>query len=142
MKSINSLIAFLVFFLSFSVEALGQKATIDSLENELLYHIKSDTVKVDLLNSASYYYKSFDIIEAEKKALEANRLAKKLNYKRGEAKSLSRLGRIYLKKTELGKAENSIVEALNLFVEINDQDGINSSKLDLAEINYRNNDLE
>ncbi|PHR72864.1 MAG: sensor histidine kinase [Lutibacter sp.] len=130
----------LVFSLSLQTLTFSQEKVIDSLKNELLLHKKDDTTKVNLLNALSASYTSFDFKKSEEKAQEANSLAKKLNYKKGEARSFLRLGIQHRKKSEYDKAGENALKALKLYEEINNLKGINSSYISLGVTAYRSND--
>ena len=133
---------FYVFFLSFSTLAFSQEKVIDSLKNELLQHKKVDTTKVNLLNTLSFYYSSFDIKKSQEKAQEANSLSKTLSYKKGEAKSYIRFSNNHRKKSELEEAEDNALKALKLYEEINNQDGINASYISLGTVAQYKNDSD
>jgi len=142
MKNIKASILILAFSLLFPTLTFSQEKVIDSLKNELLQHKKNDTTKVNLLNALSYSYSSFDSKESKEKAQEANSLAKKLNYKKGEARSFLRFSNIHRKKSELDEAEECAMKALKIYEEINNQAGINSSYISLGNVAYYNNDTD
>ncbi len=135
------LIAF-YFSLFFYVSTFAQTKELDSLKNLLKNHTKNDTIKANLLNNLSYYYSNSDIEKAQEKAQEALDLCKKLNYKRGEAYSLRRIGSNYRKIYELQKAKKYMLEAMKVYEEINDELGVNDCKLGLAAIAYYDNDID
>lgn len=142
MKNISISILFLVFSLSLQTLAFSQEKVIDSLKNELLQHKKNDTTKVNLLNALSSKYSNFDSKKAKEKAQEANSLAKKLNYKKGEARSFLRLSINHRKKSELDEAEENAIKALKLYEEINNQKGINASYISLGNAARYKNELD
>jgi tetratricopeptide (TPR) repeat protein len=142
MKSNNIFIVFILCFISFSITGLSQNSTLDSLETELKNHTEEDTTRVNLLNTLSASYSSFDFKKSVKKAKEANSLAKKLNYKKGEAKSFLRLGIQHRKKSELDEAEEDVLKALKLYEEINNQDGINASYINLGNVAHYKNETD
>ena len=142
MKVNNTRFFILLCILLFSGATFSQNTTLDSLEKELNLHPKPDTVRVNLLISLSSQLISIDIINAQKKAEEANSLAKKLNFKKGEAGSFLRLSRIHRKKSELDVAEKYAQNALKLYEEINSQKGVNYSNTSLAQVAYYKNDAD
>ena len=142
MKNIKTSILVLVFSLLLQTLTFSQEKVIDSLENELLQHKENDTTKVNLLNTLSAHYSSFDFKKSEEKAQEANSLAKQLNYKKGEAKSFLRLGIQHRKTSELDEAEEDAFNALKLYEDINDQDGINAAYINLGNIAHYKNDSD
>lgn len=137
---ISSLI--LVILFCFQAFSFAQEKVIDSLNKVLLQHKKNDTIKVNLLNRLAIGYSSFDINISVEKAQEAYDLAKQLNFRKGEAKSLLRFGHNYTKKAELDSAEIAANKALSICEDINDQRCINASYICLAEIAYYNNDSD
>ncbi|MCF6279667.1 MAG: tetratricopeptide repeat protein [Flavobacteriaceae bacterium] len=138
----NIKIPILVFSLLLQTLIFSQEKVIDSLKNELLQHKKNDTAKVNLLNALSFSYFSFDFKKSNEKAQEANSLAKKLNYKKGEAKSFVRLSHNHRRNSELNEAERDALKALKLYEEINDQAGINASHTALGNVAYYKNDVD
>ncbi len=125
--------------MTFQTFTFSQERTIDSLKNALILHKTNDTTKVNLLNKLSLSYNSFDVNKSIEIAQEANDLAKQLNYKKGEARSLIRLSNIHRKKTELDEAKTLGHQALQLYEELNDESGINDSYISLGSLAYRNN---
>ncbi|MFK7747458.1 MAG: tetratricopeptide repeat protein [Kordia sp.] len=97
------------------VSVNAQNKVIDSLENVLEIHKENDSIKVDLLNKLALRYKSVAIDKSEKKAQEANRLAIKIKYTKGVAKSILILSKIHIVKAEYKEAEDKALEALELF---------------------------
>ncbi len=142
METIKISILVLAFSLSIQTLTFSQEKVIDSLKNELLQHKKNDTIKVNLLNVLSSRYSSFDFNKSKEKAQEANSLAKKLNYKKGEARSFIRLSSNHQKKSELDEAEEDALKALKLYEEINNQDGVNASYINLGTVAYYKNDTD
>ncbi len=111
-------------FLLFITFSFGQNKKIDSLKIELQNHKVNDTIKVTLLNSLAHEYDNYDITKAKIKALEANSLAKKLDFKKGEARSFFVLSNIHISKSEFSDAQNYGLQALKLYKNINDYEGV------------------
>lgn len=118
MKIINSTIS-LLLLLFFSATVLSQSKVLDSLNNELSIYKQKDTIRVDLLNSLAHNYRRHNISIAEEKSIEANNLAKELDYKKGFAKSILIFSKIHITKGEFNEALDDALKSLKLYEEIN-----------------------
>ena len=139
-KSIQSILVLSI--LLFVTSNGAQNKVVDSLQKVLQNHTVQDTARVHLLNKLSYGYTKIDINKAEDMAQKAYALAQKLQYKKGEAKSLMRLSYNQIKKAKIEDAETLALKALKLCEDIEDQDCITSAYIKLAEIAYYNNDYD
>ncbi len=110
-KNVLSLFCLLLF--SMSIQA--QKKVIDSLKIELQNHTTRDTVRVNLLNTLAYTYRSYDISIAEEKSIEANNLAKELDYEKGLARSILIFSKIHVSKSEYPEALEDALKSLELY---------------------------
>jgi tetratricopeptide (TPR) repeat protein len=142
MKHKNLLFLSFIYPLLFPLIVLSQNKEIDSLKTELQNHKLNDTLKVQLLNELSYSYSKLEISKSNEIAQEAHDLAKKLNYKKGEAKSLLRFSRNILKEGGQDDADTYALKALKLCEEINDMDCIYSSYEALGKAAYFNGEFD
>lgn len=118
MKNIKTSILVLICSLSFTKTCFSQSKVIDSLNNELSIKTQKDTLRVNILNSLAYNYRRHDISIAEEKSIEANNLAKELNYKKGIALSILMFSKIHISKGEFDEALTDAQESLKLYKEI------------------------
>lgn len=132
----------LILLLFISTISFAQNAEIDSLENVLLHHQADDTTKVNLLNLLADEYANSDINKSHEIAQEANILAKKINYKKGEARSYLRFSYNHLKKSEMVEAEECVLKAEKLYEEINYKEGITRTLICKAKAAFYEKDLE
>ena len=127
-------IVFFICFFCIPATILSQSKEIDSLVNELKIHTKKDTSRVNLLNELSAYYTGIDNEKSYEKAQEAIALAKKLNFKKGEAYSLLRFSEYKSNISELDSAIEYGFEALLICQEINDEDCLYATYIDLGRV--------
>ncbi|MFT4661469.1 MAG: tetratricopeptide (TPR) repeat protein [Patiriisocius sp.] len=142
MESINKYLLSFLAFLLYSLNVQAQTSAIDSLTNELSHHQKRDNIRVDLLNSLAYHYSSNDIGKSEENTIAANKLAEKLGYTKGLAKSYSNFSNIHITKSELDEALDDAIEGLKLYEEINNYKGITSSYNTLGTIYAYKSELD
>src|SRR5918993_354664 len=113
-------LALIFGWLVFSLSAKGQEHVIDSLKN-LLPAAKQDTQHFRVLRLISVLYdesNSDSSIEYEQRAL---RLAKRLNFKGGEIRSISHLGFLAMTKGNYSTALDLLIQAK----EYNNVDAVN-----------------
>lgn len=96
---------------------------LDSLISTLS-NANNDTVKINILNEISWNYSEYNFIKALEYANSALRLSNNINWKFGEAAAHNNLGEAYKYKGEIGKAIDNYEIALEIFVQINDQNEI------------------
>lgn len=131
------------FFLILITESLfSQTKDIDSLKRELTRHTSKDTTRVNILNSLAYSYNGNDNDKAEEKAQEANKLAKKLKYKSGEARSYFVYSHIHISKSENDDAKEDGLKSLALYQKINDYNEIIYVYSVLGKISLRKHDSD
>jgi tetratricopeptide (TPR) repeat protein len=95
---------------------------------QLAASMEDSSVELDVLvGQANAQLRMHQIVEAQEKLNSCRELAHELGRTDLEAKSLCKLGRLYLKHGEDAgdqkKARELLTEALNLFLEVNDQSG-------------------
>lgn len=134
--------AFLLYLLFSTVIGFSQNGKIDSLKTELQSHLAEDTVRVNLLNSLAFKYIKHDVHLAENRAVEANELAQKISFTRGEARSLVVLSNIFMSKNDYDKAELDGLNALELFKQIDNSYGISSTYNMLGTICIHQNQVD
>lgn len=117
MKNILLYLSLLILYLP----VFSQNAEIDSLENLLANHQKTDTIKIDLLNDIAFKMRFYDLDRTLQYARLADSLSDITSYKKGKAKSLKIQG-VYFKSTEdYPKALNCYQESIKISREINDR---------------------
>ncbi len=99
----------------------SQNAEIDSLENLLAKHQKTDTIKIDLLNDIAFKVRFYNLDKTLQYAIRADSLAEFVDYKKGKAKSLKIQGVYYRNKEDDAKALNCYQRSIKISQEINDQ---------------------
>ena len=112
---------FLIFILNIN---LFSQNDIKSLERKLSNSSVTENEKVDVLNELAEKYKSISaekIVEYGKRALE---LSKKIDYKKGEAKSLSNIGSGYTYLSNYDKALEYYLKYLRINEEMGDKNSI------------------
>ena len=130
----KKLLATLLMFVT-AAALYAQQSTIDSLTNLLSTYV--DTPRVIVLNKLSFQYM---LRGQHKTALDfgnqARELSKKLDYKRGHAKSLVNIGNVYGGQSDLPTAAEYFLRGLELAKEINDLVVISHCTNNLGEV-YR-----
>ena len=104
--------------------AFGQIKEIDSL-NRLLALAKEDTAKVQVLVALSFYDQSFE--NGLRLAQQGLELAKKINYKKGEAQSLHQIANQFSFVNNFPLALHYLIESLKIKEQLNDQEGYSRS---------------
>jgi len=108
----------LIIFLYFLVSAVqAQKTPIDSLKNILSTNI-NDTLRVNILNQISFLLRNSDIKTSFNYALQANELAKKINYKNGIAESYGYMGLLYYREGKHDLSVEAHLKSLRLYEEL------------------------
>jgi len=108
----------------FSLQVYSQNAEIDSLENLLANHPKTDTVKIDLLIEIAKKSRSFDLGKALQYATHADSLSDVLNFKKGKSKSLQLIGNYYFYTQELSEALEYYKQELEISEKIENKNEI------------------
>ena len=125
MKSI--LLLLLVFTISnLKAEPLQGQAKLDSLLAELP-NAKGDTNEVNLLEDISFYFRLNDNKKGIYYGISGLNLAKKINWKNGEAYCLSSIGNNYSRQSNFQKALEYFQKSLKISEEIGDKSGISSA---------------
>lgn len=119
MKKILAVSLILCVFNSYA-----QKKTIDSLLT-FLKTAKEDTMRVNALNNLSFQFSlTADYNYELSYAVEALTLAKRLNWKKGQATALNNIGGAYDNKGNLPEALKYYISSLKIMEEIGDKRGI------------------
>jgi signal transduction histidine kinase len=123
-KTNSFVILLLLTFLLNVLTVKSQAHEIDSLENLLSHHAEEDTIKVNLLNEIAYKLYTKDTDRTLLLAEEASSLAKKLNFTKGEAKSLRLKGIYYNMKANYPLSLEYHQKSLNIYEKLGDKKGI------------------
>lgn len=112
---------------------------IDSLMKELP-NANEDTNKVNLLCTLSTYYYAFEPDSGIKYGYQSVELSKKLDWKKGLAKSYNGLGINYSMKSNNLKASELFNKALEIYKSLDDKDGISQQlgNLGIVSMNLSN----
>jgi tetratricopeptide (TPR) repeat protein len=118
------LLVFLFIKLSCSISFAQYQRQLDSLQ-KLVITSTNDSIKVDLINDiGGYRVKAHDYNNALDDLLEAQSLAKKINYKNGLSNALQRIGVLLMNKFNYSEAMDYYAKALAIKKEIGDKKGI------------------
>ncbi len=124
MKKISLIIILFLIYSSCIKIYAQEQATVDSLENVLHKHKKQDTVRVNLLNKIAYNIRRKDAKKSLKYAKEAEELATKIGFVKGEAESQRQIGIYYWLQADYPKALEYYQKSLNIYEELGDKIGI------------------
>ena len=105
----------------------AQNAPIDSLKNLLKTHPKEDSMRVELLTELAFRFYQTSVDSTLFLAKQANALAKKIGYKRGEGRSLGRIALGYSTKGDYIEALDNYIQARKIAEQINDKQGVSSA---------------
>ncbi len=117
----------IIKFLLFVTPVYAQNLKIDSLKEEIERQ-SEDTTKVDALNELSRSLMGVSLPDAIQIAEQASDLAKKLNYKNGNALALKNIGLGYYYQSDYLNVFEYWEGSLAIFKEINDQAGVANLK--------------
>ncbi len=120
--------------------ATGDEHKIDSLL-ALIKTEKKDTNQVNTLNSLGFEYSVTSFSKAKFYLNKAEQLARKLNFKKGIANSLSYIGIAYETQGDYFEALNAQILALKIREEIGDKSGISYSLHYIGDIYFGQSDL-
>jgi signal transduction histidine kinase len=112
-----SLTYILLFFISYG--AIAQSKEIAALRHDLS-HARDSFAYVDMLNQLGMYYHLSNTDSCFWFAKKAREIARRLNYRKGEAGALKNLGIVYSQKLNLPQAIAYEQEALQLYRETGD----------------------
>jgi len=125
-----------VFFLFLSQFSSAQNHNLDSLLSALKTS-KEDTTKINILNSICREQKNIgDFEKANQYGNQALLLAKRLSFKKGEAKAYNNLGIIFESQGDAENALKNYMIALKIREEISDINGISGSYNNIGNIYY------
>ncbi len=133
MKKITILLTFIILN-SQLLTVSAQNPEIDSLKNLLQKHTKEDTIRVNLLNETAYRFYSINIDKLLKYAEEAGELADKLNFTKGKAESLHRIGIFHFNKSNYPEAIECFQKSSKIWEELGDKKGISYCLINLGSI--------
>lgn len=122
MHLIKKITLIVVFSFLFANATSSQNLVIDSLEILLKSHTRTDTAKVNLLNSLAYEIRTQDPLQAKAYARQAGELAGQLDYPEGEARSLWIIGVATIYNDKEGALDN-FRKALEIADETGDKIG-------------------
>lgn len=125
-----------------ALSANAQTNAIDSLENKLLLHRAKDTTRVNLLNEIAFLYHRKDITKTVEYVAESEKLAKKLNFKKGEAKSIYLKGITQVIQSDLDDALRCFNEALEMYEIIDFDEGISKCYNGIGIVHYYQGDYQ
>ncbi|TAL48059.1 MAG: tetratricopeptide repeat protein, partial [Chitinophagaceae bacterium] len=117
----------------FSFAAISQNTNADSLKN-LLDKTSVDTVRVFLLYKISDEYSLAAPDTAMQFARQALKLAQEASFKKGEARSLTRIGNILASTGDFPKALETHLTSLEISENIDDQVGIAATYNNIARV--------
>jgi len=141
MKIINKSLFILLSFLSFSSAVLSQNwARIDSLKNELKFHIQKDTTRVNLLNDLAYLYHKKNVDKAMAYLEESEAITETIDFAKGRAKSLYVRGVLEAVESNYRRGFQNYMESLKLYKIIGWKEGIAECYKDMGVFMYNNGD--
>lgn len=123
MRILKTVLVVVLFICGFSI--------IDLLANEVSTELKSYSV-IDSLNDLSRDYSFVDNIKALKYANEALEQALEVDYKRGQAFAFRNMSSVYSSQDSYAESVDYINRALNIFEEIQDEEGIANCYISLG----------
>lgn len=109
----------------------SQSDKIETLKSEL-ETTSNDSIKVDILNDLAWIYMSDRINEAPECIAQAIKIAKGINYKKGEAEALQRRGTLYRINGFYGESFKDFYGSLGISKELNFKEGMASSYANLG----------
>jgi len=118
----------------------GNERRIDSLL-ALIKTEQKDTNQVNILNDLGFEYSITNFTKAKSYLIQAEQLARKLNFKRGIANSLCNLGIAYETQGDYFEALNAQIFALKIREEIGDKSGISYSIHYIGDVYFGQSDL-
>jgi two-component system sensor histidine kinase/response regulator len=130
MRSCSLIFIFFLFTSSLAVAQRGEGGPAQTAET-------GDTTRVNSLVQESYTLKDTNPVKAIEYCLTAIRLAKQLEYKKGQGRALGSLGWIYLRKGDFLKALEISYEALGISERIGDQSEVARSLNNVGAIYYQ-----
>lgn len=124
---------FLTIFLLTPIALLSQASQkIDSLTTILKQYTKKDTTLVDILNQTGFEYWTIEANKSEQYGLEALELAKKLQYKSGEAMANRVIGVSHWARGNFYNALEYLFAAQELYQKNNDLLGAANSTMNIG----------
>lgn len=129
----------LVLFIFFAGAAYAQQTPIDSLQAALKI-ATTDSARVMLHCQLNEQYFLSDPPKGIVHGLKAEKLAAKINFKKGQAKALNALGVSYLIMAEYGKALEKHLQALKLRESMHDTAGMVASYINLGNVYFKTHD--
>jgi tetratricopeptide (TPR) repeat protein len=115
---------FLVTCASFlCAQPLQEKRSVSELQ-QALYESKDDTSKINILNALAYAYRNIQPDSGLLYGKQAITLSQKINWKTGLAKAYNYTGINYQSLSDSANALQNFANALSIYKEINNKDGI------------------
>lgn len=136
MKLYFILLLIVFFKIQYSCAQNQVSTRTDSLLNTLQHHSREDTSKVNLLNAISreYYITNCENPSSLTYAQNALDLAKKLEYKKGQAIALRYAGNYYSCKRDSAKTVDYYEKSMAIFAQINDHEGLVTNLYNLGNL--------
>ena len=137
------LVGILLFILNLpasNAQKQGQDK-VDSMLVSLTSHTKEDTTKVNLLNDLAWEFQSIDPMAGIDYALQGKKIAEKLNFKKGIAKSFLGIGVCCYVKSDIEKALENFNKALKISEKINDKSTVATIYLNIGNIYFSKSDF-
>lgn len=102
---------------------VGQSSVMDSLNNALQLHPKGDTTRVNLLTQFAHVSADFDLAQAEKACLEAEKIAEAIDYQLGMAHVYYERAWIEMAKSNYDNAISNANKALVIYQKLDFKEG-------------------
>ncbi|MEN3322356.1 tetratricopeptide repeat protein [Mariniflexile soesokkakense] len=126
-----------IILLLFSVFVGAQQKKIDSLSELLKKHKEPDTIRLNILNSLSYYYEAINSEQGLLVSDQAIALAQKLNYKEQLARAYINKAHNYITAGKDSLALKLYYKSLDIYTSKNNLDGIGKALYGISRV-YQN----
>jgi two-component system, sensor histidine kinase and response regulator len=118
----------LIFYMSIGYSSLfAQNSPLDSLKNLLKNHPQEDSIQVEIMTELAFRFYQTALDSTLFFATQANRIAQKIGYKRGEGRSLGRIALGYSVKGDYISALDNYIKARDIAKQTNDKQGTSAS---------------
>lgn len=122
----------LAFLFSFPMYGTQKTKRIDSLKNELKFHIQEDAIRINLLNALGFEYWIVDTNKSIDFGTEALQLSKKNRYNLGMAKANRVIGVAYWAQGNLNQSLGYLNTSYIIYKKIQDKTGIANTRLNIG----------
>ncbi|MEZ4838019.1 tetratricopeptide repeat protein [Flavobacterium sp.] len=141
MYIINKHTFIFLYILMLTNSIISQNTKIDSLKNELKFHPKKDTIRVNLLNSIAEHYLEKNHDKAISYLNESESISGSIDFLSGKAKCLLIKGKIKEKLANFDEALNFMQESLNLYRRLNLNNGVAQCYFDIGVLYYNQGNM-